>query len=156
MLDGGVAKNSDKRIVVAVDFSKTSKAALQHALDLASDGGAGVDVIYVIEDAFQATLPWLKQGRDTVKRMRADAVRAASEKLERFVPRPAGIEVTTTVKTGEVDEEVLKLAKRKKAILIVLGKVGRRRMDDFFVGSSANDIIRLSPIPLLLVPVPSD
>ncbi len=146
-----MAKVSYERIVVAVDFSKTSKTALQHAFGLAQEHGASLDVIYVIDDAFQATLPWLKQGQETVKQMRSEAVSAATQKLEKFVPKTT-VECSTTVKTGEVDEEVLRFAARRKADLIVLGKVGRRRVDEFLIGSSANDIIRSSPIPVLLVP----
>lgn len=149
-----MAKVSYERIVVAVDFSKTSKAALQHGFGLAQAHGAALDVIYVIEDAFQATLPWLKQGQETVKQMRTEALSAAAEKLEKFVPKAGDVELKCTVKTGEVDEEVLRLANRRKADLIVLGKVGRRRVDEFLVGSSANDIIRTSPIPVMLVPGP--
>jgi len=149
-----VAKVSYRRIVVAVDFSKTSKAALQHAFGVAQNHGASMDVIYVIEDAFQATLPWMKQGQETVRQMRTEAVSAATEKLEKFVSNLDGVQVRCTVKTGEVDEEVLRLVSRRKADLIVLGKVGRRRVDEFLVGSSATDIIRSSVVPVLLVPSP--
>ena len=147
-----MTNHSHERIVVAVDFSKTSKAAMQYALGIAEKHGASLDVLHVIEDAFRATLPWLKQGQETVKAMRAEALEAAGEKLAKFVPKSSTVPVKTTVKTGEVDEEVLRFAARRKADLIVLGKVGRRRMDEFFVGSAASDIIRLSPIPVLLVP----
>lgn len=147
-----MSKVSYQKILVAVDFSKTSKAAFQHALGVAENHGAALDVIHVIEDAFQATLPWTKQGQATVKALRTEAVAAATEKLEKFVGKPAGITVKTSVKTGEVDEEVLKLAGRRGTDLIVLGRVGRRRVEEFLVGSSANDIIRSSTIPVLLVP----
>ncbi|MDG2304204.1 MAG: universal stress protein [Candidatus Binatia bacterium] len=148
-----MSKVSYQRIVVAVDFSKTSKAALQQALGVAEQHDATLEVIYVIEDAFQATLPWMKQGQETVKQMRSEAVDVATEKLQKFVGKTA-VEVRRTVKTGEVDEEVIRLAGRRKADLIVLGKVGRRRVDEFLIGSSANDIIRISTVPVLLVPAP--
>ncbi len=148
-----MGKVSYQRIVVAVDFSKTSKAALHHAVGVAQQHDASLDVIYVIEDAFQATLPWLKQGQETVKQMRTEAVGAATEKLDKFVSRvSSGVDVSCTVKTGEVDEEVLRLVARRKADLVVLGKVGRRRVDEFLIGSSAADIIRSSTVPVLLVP----
>lgn len=147
-----MSKVSYQRILVAVDFSKTSKRAFQHAMGVAENHAAALDVVYVIEDAFQATLPWTKQGQETVKAMRTEAVAAATEKLDKFVGKPAGITVKCSVKTGEVDEEVLKLAKRRNSDLIVLGRVGRRRVDEFLVGSSANDIVRGSSIPVLLVP----
>lgn len=121
-------------------------------MGVAENHAAALDVVYVIEDAFQATLPWTKQGQETVKAMRTEAVAAATEKLDKFVGKPAGITVKCSVKTGEVDEEVLKLAKRRNSDLIVLGRVGRRRVDEFLVGSSANDIVRGSSIPVLLVP----
>ena len=141
-----------RRILAAVDFSAPSRAALRHAIGLAKHHGAHLDVIYVIEDSFRAALPWAEDARKHVAEMRRLETKVATAKLEKFVPAAPGVRVERTVKNGDVDEEVRKFAKRRRAELIVIGNVGRRQLGALLLGSTAADIVRTSRIPVLLVP----
>lgn len=147
-----MAKINYQRIVVGVDFSLPSRAAMRHAIGLAQHHQAELDVVHVIEDSFRAALPWAENARKHVKELRVAAIEAATKKLEKFVPAASDITVHRSVKTGDVDEEMLKLAKRRRADLIVIANVGRRRMGQFIMGSTAADILRVSQTPVLLVP----
>ena len=141
-----------QRIVVAVDFSAPSKAAMNHALSLAASTGARVDVVHVIEDSFRATLPWDDDVKARVDALREEEFEAAGRKLSRFVPAKVREEVETFVRSGDVDTEVIKFARSRKADLIVAANIGRRRLGRLVLGSTASSIARESHVPVLLVP----
>ncbi len=141
-----------KRILVAVDFSEPSEQAMQHAFGLAQASGAQIHVIYVIEDSFRAALPWASEAQAQVERLRAIEFEAANGKLAEFVPSPRDVDVELMVRNGDVEVEVLGYAQEIGADLIVIANVGRRRVGELLLGSSAASLLRTSTLPVLLVP----
>jgi nucleotide-binding universal stress UspA family protein len=64
----------------------------------------------------------------------------------------AGLSVEHAVGPGQPAESVLHEAERVHADLIVMAASGRSRVARFFVGSTADRIIRESPCPVLVIP----
>ncbi|MEZ0393292.1 MAG: universal stress protein [Pseudobdellovibrionaceae bacterium] len=58
---------------------------------------------------------------------------------------------TTSEKKSEWVEEVLKAAKEKNSQLIILTNHGRRGLSKFLVGSFAESLLEISPLPVLLL-----
>jgi nucleotide-binding universal stress UspA family protein len=140
-------------ILVAVDGSHTSGLALQHACDLARNQKAMLRLVYVVDevninlDTPQALAAFLEAARRAGGRILGQAL-AETQK--------AGVEADTRLL--EVDtfqhriaDQVLREAKSWPADLIVLGTHGRRGLSHLLLGSVAESIVRLSPLPVLLV-----
>jgi nucleotide-binding universal stress UspA family protein len=92
---------------------------------------------------------------DLIRIMRDNGARVLDEGLA--IARAAGVEADTALfdKLGErLGEVVADAAREWKADLIVAGTHGRRGIGRLVLGSGAEQIIRLSPVPVLVVRAP--
>ncbi len=142
------------KILVPVDGSPTSSRGLQEAIKLANLAGAQVKLLHVIDEisfitSFEAStglsadmLQLLKEGGEQVLQEAAAQAQAAGLKVE-----------TELVESyaGRVSDLVIDKAREWGAQLIVLGTHGRRGVGRMVLGSDAEQILRQSPVPVLLV-----
>ncbi len=143
-----------KRILVPLDGSETSNKALVAALQLARQGGGRVRLMHVIEE--MAYLSGFDQyggySGDLVRIMRENGTKILDDGMA--IAQSAGVEADQMLvdKFGErVGEMVSDTAKRWNADLIVVGTHGRRGIGRVLVGSGAEQIIRLAPVPVLVI-----
>ncbi len=145
-----------KRIMVAIDGSKTSNLALKEAIKLAKDQHAMLCLIHVVDEmpAYIAMgeLPYSiedyrKSMREGGRKVLAAAAARAKAGRVRFDTKLAVIAGPST----RIWEVMNKEAKRLRADLIVIGTHGRRDFDRFILGSVAESVIRLSETPVLVV-----
>jgi nucleotide-binding universal stress UspA family protein len=135
-------------IVVATDFSDSASKALDLAISLAVANDAQLSLVHVFElqtytyagtfSYVDIATPLEAAAQETMKKALAD-VRARH-------PRTDGV-----VLRGIVWEDLLLHAKKVNADLIVLGTHGRRGVERALVGSVAEKVVRMSPIPVLTV-----
>jgi nucleotide-binding universal stress UspA family protein len=57
---------------------------------------------------------------------------------------------------GEPWKQILEIAKERMADIIVMGTHGRRGLSRVFLGSVAEKVVRLSPVPVMTVPGKTD
>jgi nucleotide-binding universal stress UspA family protein len=135
-----------KEVLVATNFDDTSSAAIDKAVDIANRYGASLTVVHTFElpDGYvQALLSSVMNDlQDTAKRELDKVVRP----LEGRVPHVKGV-----VRTGKAWEQILEVARDCNADLIVVGSHGRRSLQRAFLGSVAEKIVRLAPVPVLTV-----
>lgn len=143
-----------ERILVPVDGSPTSLRGLDEAVRLATLTHASLRLIHVVDDlplalsaeAYSPNLgelvTLLREGGETILRDARAKVAAT------------GIPVDTVLRDtfeGRVCDQVIDAAKDWQADLIVLGTHGRRGPGRVLLGSDAEQILRLAPVPVLLV-----
>lgn len=127
------------RILCAVDFSDTSKIALDYAMSLARESTAALTLAHVIDTrplyydfsppvAIDLTA-WIEEARTRLRAMVPDAVRSSCS-------------VTEVAREGTSYREILSLATELETDLIVLGVRGRGAADLFFFGSTTHHVIR--------------
>ena len=142
------------RILVPVDGSATSDEGLREAIQLAKAQGAALRLVHVADEHFIATMGAdYAASVDNLMRSMKAAGRRILRKAEGAVRR-AGLEATTVMLetlTGPVADPIVGEAKKWRADLIVIGTHGRRGMRRLVLGSDAEHVVRLSPVPVLLV-----
>jgi len=139
-----------RRILAAVDGSATSDKALTAALELARDNAGCVRLIHAVEQlAYAAEFDYTGQAvliaREIGQKVLQDALAKASA---------AGVDADTELvdHPGQrVGEAVAEAARDWKADVIVVGTHGRRGVGRVLLGSGAEQIIRLSPVPVLVI-----
>lgn len=139
-------------ILSPVDFSGTSEYALQYAVDLASQLNAEVKVIHVYQfPAF--TVPESEFVAPLDSDFEADYPARLQEQVDNLVERyvSSGVKVTGGLAEGVPYSEIVRAAKELSADLIVLGTHGRTGLAHLLLGSVAERVVRLSPIPVLTV-----
>lgn len=143
-----------KRIIVPVDGSATANKALVAALQLARDSGGRVRLVHVVEElAFVDGYDMYGgQAGELLKVMREAGDKVLGAALA--VAQSAGVEADKQLfdRFGERLGEVIANAAREwTADLIVLGTHGRRGIGRVLLGSGAEQIIRLAPVPVLVI-----
>lgn len=144
-------------VLVAVDFSPGSEAALAWAVDAAIAFGAPLIVLHVVHDPAEAPGYYVpKDGRlEEIERvaqeMMEEFVRAARKRLPQLdeVDR-----VETRVVVGLPVTRILEVAEREGARLIAMGAQGRTALGDVLLGSKVERVTRLAPIPVTVVKTP--
>lgn len=143
-----------KRILIPVDGSHTSNKALTAALQLARDASAQVRLIHVVDE-----LAYLS-GYEAYAAYSAELIEVAQKVGKKIlddamaIAQAAGVEADQMLfeKFGEhLGETVADAAKHWNADLIVVGTHGRRGIGRMFLGSGAEQIIRLAPMHVLVV-----
>jgi nucleotide-binding universal stress UspA family protein len=141
-----------KTIVVGTDFSVCAARALSFAVSLASSQGAKVHVVHVLVEPVQAfdvagALPYLdvstqKDWEDATQKRLAAAVASAEKR---------GVHASSEFLWGRPSDAIIDSAKKAKASLVVLGTHGRNAFEKLLIGSTAERVVRLCPVPVLTV-----
>jgi len=142
-----------KRILVPVDGSTTSNLALDEAIRLAKGRQAGLRVLHII-DTTNLNLDSMAQMADFAESLRAPARKLLREAEARA--RRARVKVETgLLEIEKLDERigdlVVKDAATWRADVIVMGTHGRRGLNRLLLGSVADSVVRVSPVPVLLI-----
>lgn len=143
------------RILVPVDGSSTSTQGLDEAIGLAKLTGASLRLVHVVDQLGSATGIETYTG-DLIGLLREGGAKILEDARARVAAR--GIAVTTFLCEAfgtRVCDLVVEQAGEWKADLIVIGSHGRRGMSRFFLGSDAEMVVRIAPVPVLLVRAPA-
>ena len=143
-------------ILVPVDFSAHSAAALLFAVECADKMGASITVLHVIHDLGEAPGYYSVKGRKKQLRRMEDV---ASEMLEHFIqeiqekhPGLAALnDLETILIKGLPVNRILEMAEKSNSRMIVMGSQGRTGLSHIMLGSKAEQVVRLSPIPVTIV-----
>ena len=150
-----------KKILVAVDDSTTSNAALNEAINLAKALGAALRIVHVADEGtvrhtvgLEALLD-IAQVEDAMRAAGRTLLDAAAQKAMAAGLRPetALLEAPDKLETAHkrVAEWIVEGAVEWQADLIVAGTHGRRGFARLFVGNVAEDLVKLAPTSLVLV-----
>jgi len=141
-------------IVVPTDFSDLSLAALGYAASFAERYNAKLEVIYVNEPALRVTdLAWVGiDERATEKEITDQSRRTLEKHLAAHLPPDTKVEAT--VVTGDAVDEITRLATDKNADLIVMATHGRSGLSHVLMGSTAEQVVRSAPCPVLTLRQP--
>jgi nucleotide-binding universal stress UspA family protein len=143
-----------KNILFPTDFSEGSAQALQYAVDMSKRYGAKLYVVHVIYDIAKATGWYVPHV--SMDEMYKDIQEGAKKELERFgVEELAGVKnVERRVITGVPHEEIINFVRANKIDLIIMGTHGRKGIDKILFGSTAAQVVRHAPCPVLTVRLP--
>jgi nucleotide-binding universal stress UspA family protein len=136
-------------ILVPTDFSQSCQAAIDSAVELARTFDASLTLVHVWQiPAYTATAA-MYGGADLVTPIEEAAsacLRAEVERLEKLVPN-----VTSELRCGVPWQEIVEVAIARAADLIVIGTHGRTGFRHALLGSVAEKVVRISPVPVLTV-----
>lgn len=143
-----------RAIVVPVDFSGSSDAAVDYATALAADCGASIRLLHTCEMPLVEMTPY----RFAVPSSMWEEVReAAGKRLESVRERvaAAGVEVTAELTEGPPADSIAAFAEEVDADVIVMGTHGHTGIAHVLLGSVAERTLRLAKCPVLTVRTPS-
>lgn len=138
-----------KHVLAATDLSDASAPALELAVSIAREAGAQLTVVHACE------IPVFPEGIPPVDWV-TPVTAAAGARLDALVGGLKGRvrELRSVLEVGAPWEVVLAAATRAGADLVVVGTHGRRGLAHAMLGSVAERVVRLSPVPVLTVRSP--
>ncbi len=143
-----------KKILVPIDGSPASNLGLNEAIKLAKDQGAKLRLFHLVDEYVAVssmdgvtldTGDLLDALRQTGKKIVAKA--EAQARRHGLTPESVMLESFG----GRAADFIVQQAKKWGADLIVLGTHGRRGVKRLVMGSDAEQVIRTTPVPVLLV-----
>jgi len=141
-----------RRILVPVDFSDACRTVLDYGVDIARDRGAEVVLVHVVGLPVAPFDPAYGVAADP--RMLLDLQSAAERGLADLAAKAAersGLAVRTKVLTGAPSREIVREAREGSYDLVVIGTHGRTGFRHVFLGSVAENVVRLAPCPVVTV-----
>ncbi len=140
------------RILLATDGSEGADLAASRAVDLAQGTGSELHVVHVgFAPAFLKGEPGTRGYDRMLLEEIEDEARELLRKLSWQVKVAGGPVAETHLRMGEVDLEIVALAKEIGAGLIVMGCRGHRGIRRALEGSISDRVIRHAPCPVLVV-----
>lgn len=142
-------------ILVAVDFSKDSEAALQWACHYADQVDGEILVLHVVHDPIETPGAYRRSEADVLRPVEE----LAAEQLDSFVATfgeahpdlKAAADLKTQLVHGIPETRILEVAEKIDACMLVLGSRGLTGLPHLLLGSKAERIAQLSPRPVTIV-----
>ncbi len=135
-----------RKILIALENSKTDAAILDHIEPLAKKLGSELLLVHVADG-------WVARQYDRLNLAESAEMRADRAYLEGVKQRFAsqGIPTEAELLYGEPADEIVKLAEREGVDLIAMSTHGHRFIMDLILGSTVHKVRHTVAIPVLLL-----
>ena len=152
---------SGRPILVPVDFSPHSEAALAWAAELADRLDIPLTVLHVVHDPVSDPGYYSRADSSGLARPMADVAR---DLLDGFLARAQAAHPRSTALASPQVElieglpatRILEVAEQVGAQLIVMGSLGRTGLRNLLLGSKAQRVVKLATIPVTIVKMPKE
>lgn len=140
-----------KRILVPLDFSDLAKVALDQAAALALQFGGSLVVTHIVEPIIYPVdylvVPQAMEEGNLI------LFQKARERLTEIKKELAdlGLRAEIDVRMGRPYFEITELAKKKKADLLIIATHGHKGLKHFYLGSTAEKVVRHAPCSVMVV-----
>ena len=139
-------------LLVATDFSTRAKSAEERAARLAAEHDARLILLHNLSGlALQRLRDRLLHDQDGSEVRLQEHYRDALQRLAEDLAGRWGIAVTPQITTGHAHREISRTARENGADLVVVGAMGEHPVREFFLGSTAERVVRESTVPVLVV-----
>lgn len=140
-----------KTILFATDFSESSDYAFQYAYSLAKKFNARLLVVHVINEPVD--LRGFYVPHISFEKLEEEIEEGAQKMMEKFCRTHIRDydNYETFIIPGIPYDEIIKKAAENSADLIILGTHGRTGLDHVLFGSTAEKVVRKSPVPVMTI-----
>lgn len=147
------------KILVPIDFSAPSIEALKMAISIASKNNGEITLLHVINfpplpsPYFSGAIAFSYD--PSMMKKAEEQIRKGFEKVLSEQP-PHQIKIHFKIIHGDVFEGIEQVVKNNQITLVIMGTSGTTGMEEIFIGSNAEKVIRNSPVPVLALRKASD
>ena len=141
-----------KRILVPVDFSKEAESAAKVAASIARKTGSEIFLVHMLELPVTTIDP---AEMNTISREPQIIyfMKLAHEKFEKFKKLPffKGLRVVETIQFQHAFSGIINESEKNNIDLIVMGSQGASGLQEMFIGSNTEKVVRRSKVPVLVI-----
>ena len=137
------------RVLIPTDGSETVETTLAHGLRIATDHGATVHALYVVDGRVVRAAD--NEARADLERSLESEGQEAVELVESRA-RDVDLDVTTEIRSGTPHKEILDYAEEAAIDLIAIGTHGKSPREKLLsMGSVSERVVDNSPVPVLVI-----
>lgn len=138
-------------ILFATDFSESSDYAFQYAYSLAKKFNSRLLIIHIINEPVD--LRGFYVPHISFEKLEEEIEEGARKMMEKFCRTHIRDydNYETFIVPGIPFDEIIKKAAEESADLIVMGTHGRTGLDHVLFGSTAEKVVRKSPVPVMTI-----
>ncbi len=150
-----------KKVLIALDYDPTAKKVAEVGFELAETMGAEVVLLHVISDPvyYSSTDYSPIMGftgyinTDPLQLNSIEMLKTASLNfLDKTRDHLGDKTIETVIEEGDFAESIIRTAKKLHVDMIVMGSHSRKWLENIVMGSVAEEVLRLSTIPLFIIP----
>lgn len=137
-------------ILLPLDGSKHSTHALNYAIYLAKQTGAGIHAVNcyeLLDSTLEISGVFAREVVKSVEKHAADVLEKAAQLME-----AEGVRFTTKAILGSPGKELSNLAKTKEFDIIIMGSHGHSDVSGLFLGSVTHKVLNTIYCPVMVVP----
>jgi nucleotide-binding universal stress UspA family protein len=139
-----------KKILVPTDFSAYAEDALKVAVQIARKNNSEIFLLHMLE------LPKQMSDATTAGASIPEVMlfmKKAQETFDKLLNKPflKDVEVTEVIQFEKAFEGIIKFSKKNAIDLIVMGSHGAAGIEEIFIGSNTEKVVRLSEVPVLVI-----
>ncbi len=138
------------KLIIATDLSEQREQLFNYALKLAEKMNAEVELMTIINKNIEYMPADISM--NFVDQWEARQY-VANKMLMQVKEQHPEVKSEVVVFIGDPKEDIIHHAIESKATMIILGTHGRTGMSHTLIGSTAEYVVRHSPIPVLVVPM---
>ncbi|WP_336359439.1 universal stress protein [Haladaptatus sp. ZSTT2] len=131
------------RVLVPIDGSDCSFAALDYAIDLYNMGGVSLHVVHITDYETDASEALLEKATEKLDAVGIDTEPELITSLGLDSPKASvkiGEHIVSLLEDGDYDQ-------------VIIGRHGERgRLEDFLLGSTSETIVQHTPVPVTVIP----
>ncbi|MGD1842690.1 MAG: universal stress protein [Thermonemataceae bacterium] len=146
-------------ILVPTDFSEEAGHALNLATDLAKKSNSKIILFHIVESPIHVYNSYLGNiaGNKLIEQDKqqeayvAAMLVIATRQLEETAQKVEGVEVDTYIQVGHFYKNIAETITSKEVDLIVMGSQGASSLEEEYVGSNTDKVIRFAKCPVISV-----
>jgi len=144
-------KGMFKKILFALDFSESSEHAFNYAYAMSRNFNARLIILHVIQEPID--LSGFYVPHISFEKLEKEIEEGAQKMMEAFCEKMDKdfTNYETEIISGIPYEEILGKAVKEDVSLIVMGTHGRKGIDHFLFGSTAERVVRSARCPVMTV-----
>ncbi len=143
-----MASDFFRSIVIATDGSENTRKAISYGIKIAKLSGATVHALYVM-DTSSVSQSWTAGKEIIYEILKKEGQKATSKVKE--CGEASDVEVKEVILEGHPSREIIDFAEDNEIDLIVMGTLGKTGLDKFLMGSVAENVVRNSKVPVMIV-----
>ncbi len=142
-----------QKILVPIDFSKSTETVFAAACEQAKQTGAELYLLYVVEDL--TPYVGLSVPHISLDEIEREMEEAAHRKMTLFVEQreDVGVALHPEIRRGNVASVITEFAREIDADLIVMGTHGYSGLEKLLLGSNAEKVLKTAPCSVMSVRV---
>ena len=143
--------NKKMKVLIALDYDPTAKKVADVGFAMAKAMGAEIVLIHVVVDLVTYSLQYINM--DALQLEGGIALKDASRKfLEKMKQHLGDMMIKSLIKEGDFADCILETIKEEDIDIIVMGSHSKKWLENIFMGSVTEEVLRKTTIPLFIVP----